>query len=257
MGGRLRLTRTRGARSLPSYGKDLAYVHHVGFTDFARGAAPGVLALLRAARLTTGLVVDLGCGSGVWARELLGAGYSVLGVDSSASMVALARETAPAATFRRGSVHELPIPPCAAVTSLGEVLGYLPDESPTRESLAPLFRRVAASLAPGGLFVFDLMIRGGAHPMGYRTWTRGDGWSVEAEVREDTRRALLTRDITTFRRVGRLYRRSDERHAVRLFARAEVERWLRASGFTVRVTRRYGSFPLAPRRLAFIARKPR
>ncbi|MEW5927683.1 MAG: hypothetical protein AB1941_09365 [Gemmatimonadota bacterium] len=53
-----------------SYREDLASVHHVGFGDFAEGAAPGVLALLRQAGIREGLVVDLGCGSGVWARAL-------------------------------------------------------------------------------------------------------------------------------------------------------------------------------------------
>ena len=33
-----------------AYAKDLAYIHHVGFGDFARDSAPGLLGLLRAAR---------------------------------------------------------------------------------------------------------------------------------------------------------------------------------------------------------------
>ena len=41
----------------------------------------------------------------------------------------------------------------------------------------------------------------------------------------------------------------------RVVTRREVELALRAAGFSVRATRRYGSFELAPRRLAFRARK--
>src|SRR5262245_26473393 len=63
------------------YREDLAYIHDVGFSAFALQAAPGLLALLRRGGVTQGLVVDLGCGTGLWAAELLRAGYQVLGVD--------------------------------------------------------------------------------------------------------------------------------------------------------------------------------
>ena len=52
------------------YGEDLAYIHDVGFGDFALGAAPGMLEILRRSGIRGALVVDLGCGSGLWAREL-------------------------------------------------------------------------------------------------------------------------------------------------------------------------------------------
>ncbi len=47
--------------------------------DFAKTAASGVLGMLRDKGIAAGLVVDLGCGTGIWARELIRAGYSVLG----------------------------------------------------------------------------------------------------------------------------------------------------------------------------------
>ncbi|MFY9574661.1 MAG: class I SAM-dependent methyltransferase, partial [Blastocatellia bacterium] len=62
-----------------SYKDDLAYIHDTGFGDFARTAAPGLLEILRTNRIVTGLVVDLGCGSGLWAQALSRAGYEVLG----------------------------------------------------------------------------------------------------------------------------------------------------------------------------------
>lgn len=89
------------------YGADLAHVHDVAFGGWAREAAPFVLARLREAGIEEGLVVDLGCGSGIWAAELLGAGYGVLGVDASVEMLALARRRAPAAELRQGSLHEV------------------------------------------------------------------------------------------------------------------------------------------------------
>ena len=82
------------------YREDVAYIHDVGHADFALRSAPGILEILRENGVTEGLVVDLGCGSGQWARELLWAGYRVLGIDISEAMIGLAREKAPGAEFR-------------------------------------------------------------------------------------------------------------------------------------------------------------
>ena len=71
-----------------AYREDLAYVHGVGFDWFARGAAPGVLDILRGGGITDGLVVDLGCGSGIWVRELVRAGYEVPYRDQARSAAA-------------------------------------------------------------------------------------------------------------------------------------------------------------------------
>ncbi|HYV03249.1 MAG TPA: class I SAM-dependent methyltransferase, partial [Blastocatellia bacterium] len=73
--------------SIKAYKADLAYIHDVGFGDFAKNSAPGLLEILRQNGIETGLVVDLGCGSGIWARELSKIGYSVFGVDISPAMI--------------------------------------------------------------------------------------------------------------------------------------------------------------------------
>ena len=75
-----------------SYSRDLAYLHDVGFDDFAEGAAAWVLRGLRVHGIYTGLIVDLGCGSGVFAERVTHAGCKVLGVNASASMLALTRK---------------------------------------------------------------------------------------------------------------------------------------------------------------------
>jgi SAM-dependent methyltransferase len=238
---------------MPLYGPDLAYIHHTGFGDFARNAAPGLLRLLRRHGIAGGLVVDLGCGSGIWAAALTRAGYAVHGVDRSAPMIRLARQVAPGATFERGAVESVSLPRCEAVTALGEVLGYA--ATGRRPSLARAFRRIASALRPGGLFVFDVMVRAGGAPMRYRTWSAGANWVVLAEVDEDVRRHLVRRDIRTFRREGACYRDRVEHHLVHVLDAHDVGRRLRNAGFTVRTSRRYGTYRLAPRRVAFIAQR--
>lgn len=84
-----------------------AWIHDVGFGDCARGAAPGLLALLRRSGIRAGRVVDLDCGSDIWAAALVRAGYAVCGVDALRAMIRLARESAP-------GIQRPPGPRCAA-----------------------------------------------------------------------------------------------------------------------------------------------
>jgi SAM-dependent methyltransferase len=227
----------------PGYGADLAFVHDTGFGGFARNGGRWILAQLRRRGIRDGRVVDLGCGSGIWADALCRAGYDVLGVDTSAAMLALARRRAPRATFRRGSLLDANIPPCDAVTSLGECLSYAFDARAGTRALPALFRRVRRALRPGGLFVFDVAApgRGAGAPV---RWHAGEGWVVVARVAEDTRRRVLTREITTFRRVGRTWRRSDEVHRLRLYRPRDVVSALAEAGFHARQMRGYGALRL-------------
>ncbi|HBL12401.1 MAG TPA: class I SAM-dependent methyltransferase, partial [Cyanobacteria bacterium UBA11162] len=112
---------------MESYKEDLAYIHDVGYSDYALKSAPGILEILNRSKIHQGLVVDLGCGSGLLAQELVKAGYHVLGIDISESMIAIARARVPNAEFRIASLFKTNIPPCNAVISIGECFNYLFD----------------------------------------------------------------------------------------------------------------------------------
>jgi SAM-dependent methyltransferase len=216
----------------PLYGSDLAHVHDVAFGSWARDAAPFVLARLHEAAIADGLVVDLGCGSGIWAAELLHAGYEVVGVDASEAMLALARERASAARFVRASLHEAELPACAAVTAIGECVNY---GGPP--SLEPLLRRVHAALEPGGLLVFDAAAPGREPQGSRRSRHEGERWTMRVEAREDRAARTLTRRIALVRD-GRA---SEELHALRLYDPAELLEWLEAAGFTATRHPAYGA----------------
>jgi SAM-dependent methyltransferase len=239
------------------YREDLAFIHDAGFRGFALNAAPGVLEILARHQIREGLVVDLGCGSGLWAQALARAHYRVLGIDLSEAMIALARQRVPEAEFRVASLFQAELPPCQAVTSLGECLNYLFDAGDDRQRLGRLFRRVYRALTPGGVFVFDIaepgQVKAGTSSKGF---SEGAGWVVLAEKQEDHRRRTLTRRIISFRQAGKHYRRTDETHQVRLYSAAEVARELRRAGFRARTLRRYGRYELPRAQAAFVARKP-
>ena len=238
------------------YGEDLAYIHHTGFREFALGAGSGILQILADAAIRDGLVVDLGCGGGVWLRELTRAGYSALGVDPSPAFIALARETAPDAELAVASAHEFDMPPCAAVTAIGEALCYVPSFEDDAAIPGNTFRKIHTALAPGGLFLFDVIVADAVPSLTARGWKAGADWAVLSDVREDADRGRLTREITTFRKIGAGYRRSCETHRQRLHRADDIDKCLREIGFEVDTGRSYGGFPLLPRRMAFICRKP-
>jgi SAM-dependent methyltransferase len=240
-----------------AYGTDLAYIHDAGFGGFAAGAAPGLLDLLRHGGIVRGLVIDLGCGSGIWARELAAAGYDVLGIDQSAAMIAIARKRAPEARFRAESFLTAELPPCAAVTALGECFNYLFDPGNTEQGLLRLLRRIYNTLHPGGLLIFDVAGPGRVPGRGVqRKYFEGDDWAALVASEEDRQRRLLTRTITSFRKVGQLYRRDHEVHRLRLINRPELAGQLRTFGFRVRTLRGYGAMRFPRGSVGFLARKP-
>lgn len=102
------------------------------------------------ARLRPGSrVLDLGCGCGVPDAALLATRYRVLGVDLSEVQVRRARALVPGARFRRADLTELRFPR----GTFGAVLAfYSTIHVPLREQ-RPLFRRIHAWLASGGLLL--------------------------------------------------------------------------------------------------------
>jgi SAM-dependent methyltransferase len=239
------------------YREDLAYIHDVGHAGFALESAPGILKILDQSKILEGLVVDLGCGSGLWARGFVDAGYRVLGIDISEAVVEISRSRVPEAEFRVGSLFDADIPPCAAVTAISAVLNYLFDPENKRRGLTSLFRRVYEVLAPGGVFVFDVLGPGQVSPGAtVRGLREGEDWAVISEREEEAERGTMTRRIVSFRKVGEHYRRDEEVHRVRLYKPVEISGLLRRVGFGVRTMRSYGSYPLAEGHAAFVARKP-
>jgi SAM-dependent methyltransferase len=238
------------------YKEDLAFIHDVGFSDYALKSAPGILEILARNQIREGLVVDLGCGSGLWAQELAKAHYHVLGVDISESMIAIARTRVPDAEFRVESLFKVDIPPCNAVTSIGECLNYLFDPDSDFQTLLQLFHRIYSSLTPGGVFIFDIAEPGqvaqGTTTKGFK---EGDDWVVLFEKEENREQGTLTRRIITFRKVGEHYRRDDEVHRQRLYEATDLAEELRRMGFQVEIMRSYGQYSLPPAHAAIIARK--
>jgi SAM-dependent methyltransferase len=239
-----------------AYDEDLAYIHDAGFGRFARGAAALLLEDLRQRGINRGLVIDLGCGSGILGEQLVAGGFDVLGIDISPALLALARQRVPGGQFRVGSLLTAELPPCVAVAVVGECFNYLFDSGHSVAGVRQALGRIFEALAPGGLLLFDVAEPGRVPGPGpSRTSMEGDDWAVLVTAEEDRPQEVLTRHITSFRKVGELYRRDHEVHRLRLLPRATVVAWLEAIGFQVQTLAGYGEVPFFPGHVGFLARK--
>ena len=240
-----------------AYRDDLAYIHDAGFGQVAQAAGPMLVDLLRRGGFNDGLVIDLGCGSGILSAAVSEAGFDVLGIDISRSMIALARQRVPRGQFRVESLLKTSLPPCVGVAAVGECLNYLFDQEHSLAGLSAFFQRVFDSLNPGGIFLFDVAEPGRAPAHGtVQRHFEGDGWAVLVTFVEDREQQLLTRKITSFRQVGTLYRRDQEVHRQRLLARSELIPRLREIGFRVRAVAHYGPLRLRRGHGGLVAHKP-
>jgi SAM-dependent methyltransferase len=222
------------------YGDAQARIHHERFGALARDAAALVIAQLANtgfAPSSTRTVVDLGCGSGIYASRLAEAGYHVVGVDLSPAMVELARRAAPTADISVGSVHDFPLPPAVAITALGEVLNYATDARAGLDALALLAARAHDALEPGGIFAFDVSTPGRGT---YERFHDGGDWALGMHSIEHHDQTL-ERAIAIFtRRPDGTFDRVDEHHVLRLYEDADVLRVLEQAGFAVHARDRYG-----------------
>lgn len=240
-----------------AYRDNLAYIHDAGHGAIARDAAEKLITELAIAGHPRGTIVDLGCGSGILAEALVEAGYHVVGIDTSGAMVALARSRVPNADFQVGSFVSADIPTCVAVTAIGEVVNYAFDPANTEAALSDLVRRAYEALASGGILLFDIAGPDRAQSgESHRTHATGCDWAVIVETSVEPGTGVLTRQITSFRQVGDLYRRDDEVHRLLLRETEAVLELLRVAGFETEILPRYGSVPLPRGVVPFLSRKP-
>jgi SAM-dependent methyltransferase len=238
----------------PYYRRDLALIHHRGFGFHADMCAPGILRLLEPVLARGGLVLEIGCGSGLLTRHLAGAGHRVVATDASPAMLDLARETAPGADLRLAVLPDDPLPEADAVVGVGHALNYLPDAGAIERGLVVIGR----ALRPGGVLALDLCdlewasARADARPHGWvdEEWALITEFSVPAPDR-------FVRQMATFvRQDDGSWRRGDERHENVLVETGRVPALLAGVGVEASVRDSFGGEVLPAGLRAIVGRRP-
>ncbi|HEV2368991.1 MAG TPA: class I SAM-dependent methyltransferase [Acidimicrobiales bacterium] len=221
------------------YRADLARAHHLGFGFHADLCAPGILKLLEPVRSRGGLVVEVGCGSGLLTRHLVDAGHRVIATDASPAMLDLARQYAPdAEAIEQVTLPDDPLPAGDAVVSIGHVLSYLPGEESLRRGLVAAARAVR----PGGILALDICdleyarARRGAPNAGWVS----DEWALVTRFSIPTPDRFV-RDMAIFsRNDDGSWRRDDERHDNVLVDTATLPQILSEVGIDATVASSFG-----------------
>ena len=175
----------------------------------------------------SGLVLDLGCGTGSLTECLARAGYDMIGVDSSEDMLEIAMDKRGRSgldiLYLLQDMREFELyGTVRAVVSICDSMNYILDYA----DLVQVFRLVNNYLDPGGIFIFDLNTEYKYEAlMGSRTFAddREDGsfiWYNEYSPEDH----INEYDLTLFVREGKLFRRFQETHYQRAYSPAEVRR---------------------------------
>ena len=178
---------------------DAFAAHAEGSAYNAHYDRPAVLEALGDVR--GAVVLDVGCGSGLYAAELVRRGASVIGFDGSAPLIEIARRRVDGSADLR--VHDLRDPlgwladGVADVAVMALVIHHLDDP-------VPALREIHRVLRPGGRLVVSTV-----HP--YADWRHAGGSYFTDEMIEDTwnsgwnvrfRRAPLTTWSEAFLEAG-------------------------------------------------------
>jgi len=242
------------APALPYYRRDLALVHHLGFGFHADACAPGILAILHDVA-DSGVVLELGCGSGLLTRHLVDAGHRVIATDASSAMLELAKLHATGAEdFRLLTLPDEPVPAVDAIVSVGHVLNYLPDEGAIERALIAM----AGALKPGGAVAFDLCdfewgrARTDVPPL----VRRSEDWVLMTEFETPVPERFVRRMTTFVRNPDGSWRRDDEVHDNVLVDVSRVPSLLGAHGVEASVSSSFGGEELPVGLMAVVGRRP-
>lgn len=129
------------------------YMDHIPYdewTDF-------IVDLLKKNNISDGLLLELGCGTGIMTRKLANKGYEMIGVDTSQEMLSIAiqqdENDNKSTLYLCQDMRSFELyGTVSAVVSFCDTMNYML----TEEDMLAVFKLVNNYLDPKGLFVFDL-----------------------------------------------------------------------------------------------------
>lgn len=218
------------------YGRYAEIYDRSGQITFSLRMIPYLLGILEERGFEGQTMLDLACGTGTVALALASRGWTVYGVDASASMLAQARRKAEEAEqtlmLSQQDMRSFTLPvPVDLVTCLFDSLNYLHRV----DDLEQTFSRVAAHLKPGGLFVCDMnTIWALAEIWDHNTYfSENEGLSVVMQSDYDEATHMAVVGVVAFIRRGELYERIEETHVERAYPERVVVEAMERAGLEV------------------------
>jgi len=130
---------------------------------------PGVLRLVQPEAGVR--ILDIACGQGQLGQTLSSSGASIVGIDASPKLIAVAnRSPPPNCTFRVGDARALDAPALGRFQAVTCIMALM-----NIEPLAPVFRGIVSVLEPGGRFV-GVILHPAFRSPGQTAW----GWETVA-----------------------------------------------------------------------------
>ena len=147
---------------------DIAGMYHALWANsYLPAALPALEALFFSRLRPRARVLDVCCGSGHVTKELLKRGYRVIGIDSSAGLIEIAKQYLPEAELHVQDVRHLEVTgPYDGALSTFDSLNHIL----SLEDLHAVFSGVYDALGTGALFVFDMNLEE-AYALDLHQWT--------------------------------------------------------------------------------------
>ena len=189
--------------------------------------------LLREYGIQDGLVLELGCGTGVLTRKLAAKGYDMIGVDYSEDMLEIAmdhRQEGEDILYLLQDMREFELyGTVRAAVSICDSMNYIVEY----QDLVQVMKLVNNYLDPGGIFIFDLNTPYKYEEiLGENTFAenRPEG-SFIWENYYDGETGINEYDLTLFvREKEGLYRKFEETHYQRAYELEQVRRAIKEAG---------------------------
>lgn len=237
------------------YRPDLALVHHRGFGFHAAACAAGILELLAPVLDQRGLVLELGCGTGLLTKELVAAGHRVIATDASPAMLEVASSLVGShvADLRQLTLPYDVLPQADAIVAVGHPLNYLPDARAVDQALVA----IARALRPAGLLALDIcdLEWGRARRDVPQFAEAAPDWAIITKFSVPAADRFV-RDITTFLpNSDGSWRRDSEHHENVLVDTALIPPLLQQNGVEAQVRASFGAETNPPGLRAVVGRK--
>lgn len=188
--------------------------------------------LLRNEGISDGLVLELGCGTGILTEMFASRGYDMIGIDSSQEMLAQAlAKRAPDSNslYLCQDMREFELyGTVRAIVSLCDTMNYLTEYA----DLVAVLKLANNYLDPKGVFIFDLKTDAYYRSIGDKSFCDSDDdvsfiWENSYDANERINEYALTLFL---HEESDMYRRCDEYHVQRAFTLDEIKQAIAQAG---------------------------